>query len=630
MGYSWRPSFDRLTARLAIGITILVIVPLAAGLYVLSRSHSDHTIAARQEAAELENRLLESALRHQMLENDSRLMADVLAEIGEQPEVRRAVVLDHGGVIRLSSNGQDVGVQIPRDSPECLACHAKAAEVRRHWIILDEEGSEVLRTVQPIENRPECHRCHSPENAFNGMLILDLSLARIQKHIQRDAMRMAFATGVLTLILLLGVGLLIRYLVLIRLARLSRTARAIAAGQLDERAAITGDDIITSLARDFNSMAEAASSLIAEVKGHEKQMAGVLNSLDDGLIVLDRDFRVVAANHSISRRLCSHPEDLQGRNCRDAAGHSLPCEDDAECPTARCLATGRLQRAVYRFPGAGNDDTQVHEVYASPVFGDDGAVAQVVEVWRDISARVQEEEHFAEVERLSALGILASGLSHEVNTPLASTLTCAESILGRLNEGGDNIGDSETAGAIRESAEIIRQQVLRCRKITEQFLRFARGIPPTVEPIDLEEVVKNVVSLTAPTAREAHIELELKINESLPQVLANTEVVQHVVLNVLVNAIESFDGRSGRITACFVVNSNVRLQIQDAGCGIPKEIQEHLFKPFRSQKPRGTGLGLFLSRTFMRRFGGDVCLVESVVGKGSCIEIVFPRAESTE
>jgi len=215
-----------------------------------------------------------------------------------------------------------------------------------------------------------------------------------------------------------------------------------------------------------------------------------------------------------------------------------------------------------------------------------------------------------------------------VNTPLATTLTCADAIFGRLDDVGSDGADKETVEAIRESAVIIREQVLRCRSITERFLRFARGIPPTVEPIDLQKVVQNVMSLAGPTAREAGITLELQETDvPVPLVTANTEVVQHVVLNVLVNAIESFPNREGTVVARFIVGSDVRLQIRDTGCGIPPEAQRHLFEPFRTRKPRGTGLGLFLSRTFMRRFNGDVRLVDSVVGRGSCIEIIFARSD---
>jgi signal transduction histidine kinase len=214
-----------------------------------------------------------------------------------------------------------------------------------------------------------------------------------------------------------------------------------------------------------------------------------------------------------------------------------------------------------------------------------------------------------------------------VNTPLASTLTCSEAILDQLD--GVDVASlrPETLEAIGESAAIIRDQVLRCRKITDHFLRFARGIPPAIEPIDLQEVVRNIMALARPTAREAGIDLVLDGNGPVPVVTANTEVVQHVVLNLLVNAIESFSSPGGSVVVRFIVDDHLRLQIRDDGCGIAPEFQTHLFEPFRTQKPRGTGLGLYLSRTFMRRFNGDVRLIDSAPGHGSCVEVVFPRPE---
>lgn len=619
------PRMERLTARLALGLALLVIVPLAVGLYLLSRHEYGHTIAARRTAAELENRILEAALRHQMLRVDTRLMTEILREVGRQPEVRRAMVLDHDGVVRLSSREPDLGLRLTPDSPTCLVCHAQEAEARPRSVLLSDQGGQVLRSVLPIVNRTECHQCHDPRKRLNGILILDISLASIQTQFRADMGQVGVATGVLTIVLIAGVGVFTRYLILRRLTRLSRTARSIADGAVSERADVGGDDVVAALAADFNSMADSTAALIDEVRARERQLSGVLNSLDDGLLVLDREFRVVAANRSLAHRLATYPESLRGQNCRHAVRHALPCRDDEMCPAARCLSTGTLQRAVYQWASP-TEAAQVHEVYASPVFGDDGSMSQIVEVWRDITERVREEERLAEIERLSSLGVLASGLSHEVNTPLATTLMCSEGILDRLSECEEDGPGAETLEAIRDSAATIRDQVFRCRTITDQFRRFARGIPPDVELIDLPEVVRSVVALVKPTATAAGVGLDVESAERVPRVTANTEVVQHVVLNVLVNAIESFGQAGGRIAVRFVTDAVVRLQVRDTGCGIPPEIQRHLFAPFRSKKPGGTGLGLFLSRTFMRRFNGDVRLVESVVGQGSCVEIVFTRA----
>jgi len=445
------PTLDRLAVKLALGLTLLVILPLGLALYLLAETHFDHILAARQTAAEFENRILAAALRHQMLNRDGRLMTEILEEVGQQPEVRGAMVLDHEGVVRLSSHEEEVGTLVSRDSPTCLVCHAKSPTARERWVLLEQDGIEVLRSVLPIVNRPECHTCHDAGEEFNGMLILDISMDRVRQHILQDTRRMAVATVALTVVLLVGVGVLLRRLVLARLDRLGRTARSIADGALADRADTTGNDVISHLAKEFNGMADAASTLIDAVQEREQRMAGVLNSLDDGLIVMDRDYRVVAANRSISRRLCAFPETLQGQHCQDAVGHSLPCRRDTDCPTARCLKTGKVQREVYNLPGTGNEEGRVQEVYASPVHSPDGSVTQVVEVWRDITERVREEERLAEMERLSSLGVLASGLSHEVNTPLASTLTCADSILGRLEDHAPGAVDEETVKPSRKA-----------------------------------------------------------------------------------------------------------------------------------------------------------------------------------
>ncbi len=605
--------------RLAFWLTVLVVSLLAVGLFILSQLHYGRIIDARRRAGELQNRILATTLRHEMKEKDRTLIATILAEIGTQPEVQTAMILDHDGVVRFSSRPDLIGDEIPRDSPTCLVCHSKSGVDRDRWTILGGEASGVLRSVLPFENRPECHSCHDPERRINGILILDISLAEVQAQLGRDTLWMAAGTLLFAAILIVGVKLLVQRLILTRLGKLSRTARSIAAGQLKERAAVEGDDTIASLGRDFNDMAEATSRLIREVRDSEAQLASVMNSLDDGLVVLDRNFRVIGANRSFCRRIGKHPEAIRQQTCREAIGDSLPCTSGSEeCPSGRCMGTNEVQRAVYRFPEDG-DQVRVEEVYASPVMDEKGEVVQVVEIWRDITERVREEERLAEIERLSSLGVLASGFSHEVNTPLATMLICAESILRRMEEGGGE----DLLPSIDESARIIRNQVLRCRTITEQFRRFSRGIPPSVEPIDLREMVAGVLALVRPTAREARVELRVEGDDPIPAIAANTEVVQHVVLNLMINAIQSFGGRPGSVVLRFHAGPAVKISIRDEGCGIAPQDRSHLFEPFRSRKPHGTGLGLFLSRSFMRRFGGDVRLAESEVGKGSTFEVVF-------
>jgi PAS domain S-box-containing protein len=624
-------TLDRLSFRLAVGITLFVVAPLAVGFFALSQRQYDRGIEQRLRSAELEIRILEVALRHRMIERDTALLENILREVAAHPEVRDIMIVDHDGEVRISSERSLIGERMPKDSPTCLVCHRKGPTSRERWILLEDHDGGVLRTVQPIENRPECHGCHDPGERYNGMLLLDTSLAELEAELARDRTGILVGSGLVALLLLSGVGFLVRSMILKRLARVGRGARSIAAGDLSERVPAEGDDVISALACDFNEMARSIAKLINDVQQQEAQLTSVMNSLDDGLVVLDSVGRVVACNRSFSRRVGLTPERLQATRCHDAVAGKLPCcQPGQECPVSLCVTTGDVQRAVFRVPSATGETERVDEVYTSPVLDTRGEVVQVVEVWRDITERVKEEERLAEIERLVSLGVLASGFSHEVNTPLASMLTSAESVIGRIDEADPEEPANGLLGSIRESADIIRKQVLRCRKTTEQFLRFSRGVPPSIDPIDLGVHVAEVVSLVRPTARESNVELRCAVPDRTPSVRANAEVVQHVLLNLLVNAIQSCPGEGGLVEVLFDLDENARVLVRDSGCGIRAEDRKTLFEPFRSNKPRGTGLGLFLSRTLMRRFGGDVRLVDSTLAGGSCFEILFRFAMEPE
>jgi PAS domain S-box-containing protein len=624
---------DPLTMRMAAGIAILVVVPLGLGFHALSSHHYEQTVATQRRAAEVQGRILETALLHQMMEEDTTLMRTILEEIGTQPSVRSAMILNHEGEIRIASDAELVGQVVPQDSPSCIVCHDEDAEARERWTTYGEGDEELLRTVLPIENRPRCHRCHPADTPINGILILDTSLEELKSELRADTSLFIGGAIAVGLLVVGGIGLFVRRLVLNRLGRLGGTARAISAGNLNERAVTKGGDVISWLAADFNHMADTVSELVAEVREQEAQLLSIMDSLDDGLVVLDAESRVVAANRAFCRRLGSSPETIRGRRCSDSIGAGLPCcTDRGDCPAARCRTSGTMQRAVYSISSDGAEGRTVEEVHASPVFDKDGRIVQVVEIWRDISERVEEEERLAEIEHLVALGTLASGFSHEVNTPLASMLTCAESAIDQIDGLGAN-GDSQakTLPAIRECATIIRDQVLRCRKITEQFLRFSRGIPPSIEPLELRQVVRASVSLVQGTAQELRVAIEVRGEDPLPPVRANQEVVQHVLLNLMVNALDSCEDRGGKILLDFDVEDRfVRVRLKDDGCGIDAETRSHLFQPFQTRKRGGTGLGLFLSRSFMQRFGGDVRLLHSTPGGGSCFEVSFERIEVAE
>jgi len=251
------------------------------------------------------------------------------------------------------------------------------------------------------------------------------------------------------------------------------------------------------------------------------------------------------------------------------------------------------------------------EVHASPILDSSGRLQQVVEVWRDISERRAAEAHLAESHRLASVGTLASGFSHELNTPLGTVLACVEGIL------------KETDSAwVRESATIAREQLLRCRGITQHFLRMSRGQRSQGEVVDLAAVIGAVARLIEPTAREHMVTVEIRPLPAGMLVRAEEAELQHTLINLLLNAVQASPA-GGRVAVEAGVGEQVRVRVIDNGCGIAPEDLKRIFEPFFSTRQGGTGLGLFLSLNFVRRSGGDLHAT-SEPGRGSTFEIVLP------
>ena len=223
----------------------------------------------------------------------------------------------------------------------------------------------------------------------------------------------------------------------------------------------------------------------------------------------------------------------------------------------------------------------------------------------------------AEAHRLASVGTLASGFSHELNTPLATVLTCVEGILRETPPGAAPDGER-----IRENAAIAREQVLRCRNITQHFLRMARGQRSQGEVVNLEAAIRAVGRLMEPTARAHGVQVDVGPVDAGIHLRADEAELQHTLINLLLNAIQA-SKPGGRVAVEVEARERVKIRVRDNGCGIAPEDRARIFEPFYSARQGGTGLGLFLSLSFARRWGGEITL-ESEPGRGSTFEITFP------
>jgi PAS domain S-box-containing protein len=606
---------------LAIGVTVIAASVSGLAAYLYSSHHFESLLDTTKRAGVAQGELIRAALEHQMIEKDRSLIGQMIQDFGRQPGVANVMLLDRTGTVKYMSGPQPGPQELRIDSPTCQACHALPPEARTASQAIETREGTVLRTMVPIRNHDTCYRCHDAAQKVNGILVFDLDVSPLRAAMNRDFRWMVAGTGALIFVLVGGIALLIRLVVVQRLQRVESTARRIVSGDLGQRVQDEGSDTISYLAREFNTMADSVTGLLGEVRTQRERLETVINSIDDGIVVLDSQRRVIAANEAFLQRTGRFREQVLGCCCTDL-GPGLCTMTD--CPTMSCLALGERQVRICQLRDP-EGHVRWEEVHASPLRNEAGELVQVVEVWRNITDRRAAEARMADSHRLSSLGMLASGFSHELNTPLATVLTCVEAILRDTRQLPP---DSPDAARMAEYASTAREQVLRCRGITQHFLRLSRGQSSPGDLVDLQRMIAAVERLVEPTAREHSVSIAVRPVAPGLHVRADEAELQHTLINLMLNAIQAC-AAGGRVSLAVEAGDTVRIRVTDTGCGIAPDDQKRIFEPFFSLRKGGTGLGLFLSLNSVRRWGGDI-LVESTLGRGSTFEVALPAAAAME
>jgi len=245
---------------------------------------------------------------------------------------------------------------------------------------------------------------------------------------------------------------------------------------------------------------------------------------------------------------------------------------------------------------------------------------------RDLEAD-QLNQQLMQAGKLASVGELSAGVAHEINNPLAIILT-ERQILLDLAEHTPNL-DPEFKTQLSGSLSQVDVQVKRCKRITQNLLRFSRRTKSIIETIDLNAFIEEVVDLLEREAKTSGIKFFTDLEKDLPPLLTDPSQLQQVFLNMITNAIDAHAGMPyGTIritTRSESQNEGVNIIFADTGSGISQENLDKIFDPFFTTKDvgKGTGLGLSICYSTIKRLGGDIT-VESELGKGTEFTIYFP------
>jgi len=218
-------------------------------------------------------------------------------------------------------------------------------------------------------------------------------------------------------------------------------------------------------------------------------------------------------------------------------------------------------------------------------------------------------------EKLASLGKLAAGVAHEINNPLTGILTNSSLLLEDLAADDPR----------REDVEVMVKETIRCREIVKRLLDFAKQSKPLKKLTDINFLIENIILLVRNQTSFRNIRIEKDLAADIPGIQADTDQVQQVFINIILNAAEAMT-KGGMLTITSRVSASkdfIEISLRDTGPGIPETVREKIFDPFFTTKEHGTGLGLSISYGIIEQHGGTIS-VESTPGEGSVFTIELP------
>lgn len=350
-----------------------------------------------------------------------------------------------------------------------------------------------------------------------------------------------------------------------------------------------------------------------EIRRAERHLASVVECANDLVISLDPQGRIVTWNRAA--------ESVSGLRAEQVKGQSLlsRCAADQRPVMAEMLqglASGEgVQNAEANLLIAKGEQVPI-AWSCSPMQDDDGRVVGIVAVGRDLTERRRLEAQLIQSAKMASLGVMAGGIAHELRNPLGIISASAQLQLERSD-------DPELRD---EAAQKIYAATERASLIIENLLKFARPQDEGMRQVDIRAVLEETLALLGHQMSLQKVTLRRRLHRDLPRVYSNSELLQQVFTNLILNACNAMPlGGTLTVTTRTTGWGEVMIRFGDTGRGIPPEHLPKIFDPFFTTMPvgKGTGLGLSICYSIIQHLQGTI-EVESEVGQGSTFIVRLP------
>ncbi len=591
-------------------LSSLVFLVLYVGMY------RGELAQERASAVENINRLLWASLENAMLKADVEGIRQIIRSLGQQPGIVAVNVTNPQGEIRFASDEARIGEPIGGG----FFIPASATT----QFVTDANGVEALRSIIPVPNREACVGCHGSvtANPVNGVLLVDYAAEPLRRKAQRTTLLLMGAGALIVLLNLGGGWWFMRRFVLKPVSLLTAASERLRAGDLDAQVNFPGGDEFARLGSTFDDMARQIRRRVDELAEQRAFLQAMVDSIPDGLRVIDEHYRQVLVNRAYVQQLGATAPPV-GMTCYASShGRREPCAPTLlACPLVELAKSDQPLKTLHRHQRADGTPLDV-EVYAAPmrIRRDGRDQLLVVESIRDLQSQVR----YSHEQRLSELGKLAAGVAHEIYNPLSSLRLVVHAVRGQVERGDSGAG-------VRDNIDVLDHEIDRCIDITQRLLKLSNPPGERPEPVDFALAIRESASLLRWEAEQHGVRMTVPAESDAAWVMASDSALRMIAVNLIQNAIHALSARGGGHLDIRVQRRGGRIEavFDDDGPGIEPEVLRHIFEPFFSRRAdgvRGTGLGLSICRSLADQYGGEI-RVESEVGKGARFIVGFPDPE---
>ena len=359
----------------------------------------------------------------------------------------------------------------------------------------------------------------------------------------------------------------------------------------------------------------------SRLRNKKNELQAIFDSVNDGVIVFDHNGSIQHLNHVCPDFFPSVI--LVGGNCRDVFHPDSPLSP-LTCPVELALLGERVESSLVLVREG--HATRYIDVTANPIKDELGEKTRALVFLRDMTLKRVHEMQLIQTEKMSSIGVLATGVAHEINNPLTSVAGYAEALLRRFRD-EPGLAQDARLEVFPKYLDVIVREAHHCKGIISGLLNFGRKSDGLSYAVDINALLVEILDLIKHQPHYEEMAIEVKLTNNIPAIIGDPSALRQVFMNLLINACQAIndDGSVEVITNYSNENKAVFIQVSDSGYGISPDVIDRIWDPFFTTKEvgKGLGLGLALSYNIVKRHGGEIT-VNSTVGNGSQFTVWLP------